>query len=94
MTCQVLTHKKIAPCVAPCLSVEVGSDESINPEASCLAAAHCKSSMFGCSLNIPITGGRFNLGTWQVSASLALSSLCLRSPGLTLAFSHTGYLDM
>ena len=40
---------------------------------TCLAAAHCKSSMFGCSLNIPITDGRFNLGTWQVGASLALA---------------------
>ncbi|WP_456480174.1 secondary thiamine-phosphate synthase enzyme YjbQ [Nautilia sp.] len=27
--------------------------------------AHFKSSMFGVSLNIPITGGRLNLGTWQ-----------------------------
>jgi len=27
--------------------------------------AHFKSSMFGVSLNIPITNGRLNLGTWQ-----------------------------
>ena len=27
--------------------------------------AHFKSSMFGVSLNIPITRGRLNLGTWQ-----------------------------
>eukprot|EP00200_Dunaliella_tertiolecta_P011067 CAMPEP_0202381640 /NCGR_PEP_ID=MMETSP1127-20130417/37588_1 /ASSEMBLY_ACC=CAM_ASM_000462 /TAXON_ID=3047 /ORGANISM="Dunaliella tertiolecta, Strain CCMP1320" /LENGTH=142 /DNA_ID=CAMNT_0048980671 /DNA_START=1 /DNA_END=429 /DNA_ORIENTATION=+ len=27
--------------------------------------AHVKSSMFGCSLNLPITNGRLNLGTWQ-----------------------------
>lgn len=27
--------------------------------------AHIKSSMFGCSLMIPITDGRLNLGTWQ-----------------------------
>ena len=27
--------------------------------------AHFKSSMFGVSLNIPITSGRLNLGTWQ-----------------------------
>ncbi len=27
--------------------------------------AHVKSSIVGCSLNIPITGGRLNLGTWQ-----------------------------
>ncbi len=27
--------------------------------------AHFKSSMFGVSLTIPITGGRLNLGTWQ-----------------------------
>ena len=27
--------------------------------------AHAKSSLFGCSLNIPITNGKLNLGTWQ-----------------------------
>ncbi|KAJ2999026.1 hypothetical protein HDV02_003719 [Globomyces sp. JEL0801] len=27
--------------------------------------AHVKSSIFGCSLNIPITNGKLNLGTWQ-----------------------------
>lgn len=27
--------------------------------------AHVKSSLFGASLNIPITQGAFNLGTWQ-----------------------------
>ncbi|HEC42343.1 MAG TPA: YjbQ family protein [Bacteroides sp.] len=27
--------------------------------------AHIKSSLFGSSLTIPITGGRLNLGTWQ-----------------------------
>lgn len=27
--------------------------------------AHAKSSLFGVSLSIPITDGRFNLGTWQ-----------------------------
>merc|ERR1711933_565035 len=27
--------------------------------------AHCKSSMFGASLNIPVTNGRLALGTWQ-----------------------------
>jgi len=27
--------------------------------------AHFKSSMFGVSLNVPITNGRLNLGTWQ-----------------------------
>jgi secondary thiamine-phosphate synthase enzyme len=27
--------------------------------------AHFKSSMFGVSINIPITNGRLNLGTWQ-----------------------------
>lgn len=26
---------------------------------------HLKSSLLGVSLNIPITNGRFNLGTWQ-----------------------------
>lgn len=27
--------------------------------------AHLKSSLLGCSLNIPISNGRLNLGTWQ-----------------------------
>ncbi len=27
--------------------------------------AHLKSSVLGCSLNIPITNGQLNLGTWQ-----------------------------
>ncbi|XP_073276864.1 uncharacterized protein [Primulina huaijiensis] len=27
--------------------------------------AHIKSSMFGCSLSIPITDGKLNMGTWQ-----------------------------
>ncbi|MEZ9197722.1 secondary thiamine-phosphate synthase enzyme YjbQ [Shewanella sp. 10N.286.54.B9] len=27
--------------------------------------AHLKSSLFGVSLTLPITNGRFNLGTWQ-----------------------------
>jgi len=27
--------------------------------------AHFKSSMFGVSLNIPVTNGRLNMGTWQ-----------------------------
>jgi secondary thiamine-phosphate synthase enzyme len=27
--------------------------------------AHIKSSLFGCSLQIPITKGKLNLGTWQ-----------------------------
>lgn len=29
-------------------------------------SAHVKSSMMGCSLTIPIKGGRFCLGIWQV----------------------------
>lgn len=27
--------------------------------------AHAKSSLFGVSINVPITNGRLNLGTWQ-----------------------------
>ncbi|XP_022936473.1 uncharacterized protein LOC111784738 [Cucurbita pepo subsp. pepo] len=27
--------------------------------------AHIKSSMFGCALTVPITNGKFNMGTWQ-----------------------------
>ncbi|CAH9114382.1 unnamed protein product [Cuscuta europaea] len=31
--------------------------------------AHIKSSMFGCTLTIPITDGKLNMGTWQDLAS-------------------------
>jgi secondary thiamine-phosphate synthase enzyme len=27
--------------------------------------AHLKASLLGCNLNIPISGGKLNLGTWQ-----------------------------
>ena len=27
--------------------------------------AHIKSSVFGCSLTVPVTSGKLNLGTWQ-----------------------------
>ncbi|XP_048432776.1 UPF0047 protein C4A8.02c-like isoform X2 [Pyrus x bretschneideri] len=27
--------------------------------------AHIKSSMFGCTLTVPITNGKLNMGTWQ-----------------------------
>ena len=27
--------------------------------------AHFKSSMFGCSLTVPVSGGKLDLGTWQ-----------------------------
>ena len=27
--------------------------------------AHMKSSLFGASVSLPITNGKFNLGTWQ-----------------------------
>lgn len=36
----------------------------------CAYAAHVKSSTFGCSLSIPITNGRLNLGTWQVRTTV------------------------
>ena len=36
-----------------------------NLEGSDDMPAHFKSSMFGISLNIPISNGRVNLGTWQ-----------------------------
>jgi secondary thiamine-phosphate synthase enzyme len=36
-----------------------------NLEGSDDMPAHFKSSMFGVSLNIPITNGHLNLGTWQ-----------------------------
>lgn len=27
--------------------------------------AHIKAALLGCSLQLPVTGGRLNLGTWQ-----------------------------
>ncbi len=27
--------------------------------------AHLKASILGCSLSIPVTGGKLNMGTWQ-----------------------------
>ncbi|MEN8193391.1 MAG: secondary thiamine-phosphate synthase enzyme YjbQ [Bacteroidota bacterium] len=48
---------KIAPEDAPYYEhIYEGSDDM---------PAHIKSSMLGPSLSIPITNGRFNLGTWQ-----------------------------
>jgi hypothetical protein len=42
-----------------------------------LSAAHCKASMFGSSVSIPISNGRLNLGTWQVRThpAVAMSAL-------------------
>jgi len=40
-------------------------DYSHTLEGSDDMPAHIKSSLFGASLTIPITGGRLNLGTWQ-----------------------------
>lgn len=37
--------------------------------------AHIKASLFGPSLNIPITAGRLNLGTWWVRTMGGLTSL-------------------
>jgi len=42
--------------------------------------AHVKSSMFGCSLTIPITNGRLNLGTWQGDCRCRARMLDLRLP--------------
>ena len=47
---------KIAPETWPYVHTEEGPDDM---------PAHVKSSLLGCSLNIPITNGRLNLGTWQ-----------------------------
>ena len=44
--------------------------------------AHVKSSMFGCSLTIPITNGHLNLGTWQARGyALDPGTLPLRLSG-------------
>lgn len=47
---------EIAPETWPYIHTEEGPDDM---------PAHVKSSIVGCSLNIPITSGRLNLGTWQ-----------------------------
>jgi hypothetical protein len=64
--------------------------------AAAAAAAHCKSSMFGASVSIPITKGRLNLGTWQVRprllsscrlvSSCRLLELCMQ--GCSVRHSH------
>jgi len=38
------------------LHTDEGPDDSVS---------HTKTSLIGCTLTIPITGGRLNLGTWQ-----------------------------
>ncbi|KAJ3052432.1 hypothetical protein HK097_006275 [Rhizophlyctis rosea] len=47
---------KLAPEDAPYIHTDEGSDDM---------PGHVKSSLFGVSLNIPITNGDLNLGTWQ-----------------------------
>lgn len=43
---------------APWIHTDEGDDDM---------PGHVKCSMFGASLNVPITKGRLNLGTWQAS---------------------------
>ncbi|KAI8591919.1 hypothetical protein BDZ88DRAFT_408938 [Geranomyces variabilis] len=47
---------KLAPEDAPYIHTDEGADDM---------PGHVKSSLFGVSLNIPITNGRLALGTWQ-----------------------------
>lgn len=54
-TCYILSQGPSAPWV----HTDEGDDDM---------PGHVKCSMFGASLNIPITKGKLNLGTWQVSA--------------------------
>lgn len=49
---------------APWIHTDEGDDDM---------PGHVKSSMFGVSLNIPITKGKLNLGTWQVSRTSHLT---------------------
>ncbi|KAF8982006.1 hypothetical protein BGZ46_001965 [Entomortierella lignicola] len=51
-----MTLNKLAPESLPYVHADEGPDDM---------PGHVKSSLFGVSLNIPITNGRFNLGTWQ-----------------------------
>uniref|UniRef100_A0A803QVX5 Uncharacterized protein n=1 Tax=Cannabis sativa TaxID=3483 RepID=A0A803QVX5_CANSA len=37
--------------------------------------AHIKSSMFGCQLTIPITNGKFNMGTWEYGCASTVTTL-------------------
>lgn len=45
---------------APWIHTDEGDDDM---------PGHIKSSMFGASLNVPITQGQLNLGTWQVGTT-------------------------
>ncbi|KAF9432427.1 hypothetical protein BGZ76_010830 [Entomortierella beljakovae] len=52
---------------------------------------HIKSSIFGASLNIPITNGRLNLGTWQginISPRVSYSSAASQEPVQQLQVDH------
>ena len=60
--CHLLKQSDIAWLLYPSVFLMLLSGLKI----CCGSAAHAKSSMFGCSLDIPITAGRLNLGTWQV----------------------------
>ncbi|KAG0012336.1 hypothetical protein BGZ80_000045 [Entomortierella chlamydospora] len=51
-----MTLNEIAPESLPYVHADEGPDDM---------PGHVKSSLFGVSLNIPITNGRLNLGTWQ-----------------------------
>lgn len=37
--------------------------------------AHVKSTLIGASINVPITNGKFNLGTWQGTVAFITKSL-------------------
>ncbi|KAF9206529.1 hypothetical protein BGZ49_002299 [Haplosporangium sp. Z 27] len=69
-----MTLNKLAPESLPYVHADEGPDDM---------PGHVKSSLFGVSLNIPITNGRFNLGTWQ-----GISSIHTSPATLSTASSH------
>lgn len=49
--------------------------------------SHIKSSLLGCSVSIPVTDGRFNLGTWQ---GIYLCEFRNRARSRTIVITVTG----
>lgn len=49
--------------------------------------SHIKSSLLGCSVSIPVTNGRFNLGTWQ---GIYLCEFRNRARSRTIVITVTG----
>lgn len=59
------------------ISGQCGGDDGVILQGYDDMPAHVKSSMFGCSLTVPISSGRLALGTWQVGHVTQCRCYCL-----------------